>query len=1127
MRGDAGAKASAAATAVVAAGLACLLAPYPAAAVGGVAVSEWKDGIASFYGGEPGKCRTERPARRARCGARGDGAAPSRLAAPSPLLLSLELLPHPPQTGWTPIAQVTGPLSGRAATGRVARADRRGRAWARQTRSIAGPSPPSASQYLSRSEWPYWSVGALATSNPFHKELPTEACGACFEVECVDRHPMEGRCNGDPSARSTQIVVTDKCPECAPDHIDLQARVFERIARSPSVGRVAIRFRRVACEPPGDLTIRADAVSGGGWTRLTAMNVRGAGPVASVVAEGGGRSVELANTWGAAWETGAAPPLPLSLRLTDERGARIECPDVVPSGGGAGDWQAAGQNFPPWVGEGGGSPESHTFDLSSVWESAGRGSGGGRDGEGGGGERGGWSGERGNPFASGGFVSRLEETFGPRGATPLEEGGAATGAPPGSVEAEGDDDGGGGDGDGDGGGGDGDGDGGGGDGDGDGGGGDGVAAALAALAAGAPSEPDPAPPRATDDDRAFDRDVFFSTPAWRPALEVCADPTGWDGCEPPGAFRARARGALHSFFGDVVAGRVVPSAAATNRTFGGARWFPGSGAAVAAGAMTAWRRGAGERAEAGGGGAGGGAPLAALRSPSSPDLSSVVAGGGGGRGGAGLRGRGAPAGTAGGWPGPLKRAVAPVFASLGRDRGGGDDGAAPEAGDARDGAELSSDRRSAAAVVVEGGLVTDLVPPPRPPEGVSDGDDPPRAGARDAPPAGAGAGDGADPPAGGWSDWAAVPADALGWERPTGVDGLVVEARGRGGGAVRGALRGWAGGFWSDALAASGGGARGGGGADGDGVARLRARLEEGLWGGAGSTVLTPTAPGRARPAAADAADAADRSSAASPRLVGSVLDVLRAEGRSHFLRLLDRCPWLGGLLGGGEGGGGEGGGGAGGVGGPPPWAGVTVLCPPEEEVGALLARLDAGGGRAQGVWGEGSTGAAAPSASPSPPAGGGTGGGAPLPSPLSLRRVVDAVCGSHILTERLSVPALAAAGGARSLEGGWIVASGAPHGAGPTSSFVVGGRRVTSGDAGLGAPDGVVHFVSGRGRRGGMWAPPSAPAGLSPPARSDRSISLPPFAPNAGLSTSRGAERAGGARWGGPRWADRWRGQQ
>ena len=33
---------------------------------------------------------------------------------------------------------------------------------------------------------------------------------------------LQGRCNQDPNARMVTIMITDSCPECEADHLDLQ-----------------------------------------------------------------------------------------------------------------------------------------------------------------------------------------------------------------------------------------------------------------------------------------------------------------------------------------------------------------------------------------------------------------------------------------------------------------------------------------------------------------------------------------------------------------------------------------------------------------------------------------------------------------------------------------------------------------------------------------------------------------------------------------------------------------------------------------------------------------------------------------------------------------------------------------
>lgn len=40
---------------------------------------------------------------------------------------------------------------------------------------------------------------------------------------------MQGRCNQDPQSRSVTVMITDSCPECEPDHMDIQALTFNKV----------------------------------------------------------------------------------------------------------------------------------------------------------------------------------------------------------------------------------------------------------------------------------------------------------------------------------------------------------------------------------------------------------------------------------------------------------------------------------------------------------------------------------------------------------------------------------------------------------------------------------------------------------------------------------------------------------------------------------------------------------------------------------------------------------------------------------------------------------------------------------------------------------------------------------
>lgn len=41
---------------------------------------------------------------------------------------------------------------------------------------------------------------------------------------------LQGRCNSDPSQQSATVLITDSCPECGADHIDMQALTFQKVS---------------------------------------------------------------------------------------------------------------------------------------------------------------------------------------------------------------------------------------------------------------------------------------------------------------------------------------------------------------------------------------------------------------------------------------------------------------------------------------------------------------------------------------------------------------------------------------------------------------------------------------------------------------------------------------------------------------------------------------------------------------------------------------------------------------------------------------------------------------------------------------------------------------------------------
>ena len=60
---------------------------------------------------------------------------------------------------------------------------------------------------------------------------------------CARSGCVQGRCNADPNSRSVTIMITDCCPECEADHLDIQALTFNKMAPM-ALGRIDIRYRR-------------------------------------------------------------------------------------------------------------------------------------------------------------------------------------------------------------------------------------------------------------------------------------------------------------------------------------------------------------------------------------------------------------------------------------------------------------------------------------------------------------------------------------------------------------------------------------------------------------------------------------------------------------------------------------------------------------------------------------------------------------------------------------------------------------------------------------------------------------------------------------------------------------------
>lgn len=68
---------------------------------------------------------------------------------------------------------------------------------------------------------------------------PQRTCGANRHVPGL---AAQGRCNADPNSRSVTIMITDCCPECEADHLDIQALTFNKVRSAPALHSPSARL---------------------------------------------------------------------------------------------------------------------------------------------------------------------------------------------------------------------------------------------------------------------------------------------------------------------------------------------------------------------------------------------------------------------------------------------------------------------------------------------------------------------------------------------------------------------------------------------------------------------------------------------------------------------------------------------------------------------------------------------------------------------------------------------------------------------------------------------------------------------------------------------------------------------
>lgn len=165
------------------------------------------------------------------------------------------------------------------------------------------------------------------------------ACGACFEMKCIDNPKW---CK--PGQPSLFITATNFCPPnfredtnnggwCNPprDHFDIAYPAFKHIAEY-KVGIVPVTYRRVPCKKPGG--IKFTITGHKHFTLVSLWNVGGAGDITHVDVKGDNKLnwTPLFRNWGAKWQTRCSlEDESLTFKVTTSDGRSIISPSVTPN----------------------------------------------------------------------------------------------------------------------------------------------------------------------------------------------------------------------------------------------------------------------------------------------------------------------------------------------------------------------------------------------------------------------------------------------------------------------------------------------------------------------------------------------------------------------------------------------------------------------------------------------------------------------------------------------------------------------------------------------------------------------------------------------------------------------------
>ncbi|KAL6233851.1 RlpA-like double-psi beta-barrel-protein domain-containing protein-containing protein [Aspergillus navahoensis] len=107
--------------------------------------------------------------------------------------------------------------------------------------------------------------------------LPSHLSGVAFSGQAWDNAAECGACIAvtGPNGNTVKVMIVDKCPECAPAHLDLFESAFTTLA-SASEGQIPISYSFTPCGITSPLILRNKSGTSAYWFSMQVVNANGA-----------------------------------------------------------------------------------------------------------------------------------------------------------------------------------------------------------------------------------------------------------------------------------------------------------------------------------------------------------------------------------------------------------------------------------------------------------------------------------------------------------------------------------------------------------------------------------------------------------------------------------------------------------------------------------------------------------------------------------------------------------------------------------------------------------------------------------------------------------------------------------